>query len=802
MPKLPKGTKNLGCITQLPADLQEQFADQFGSRPKGDDDALAWIDKQKQDIEYYRAKLDLHIIANARMTNAVMNHSMGPKYGARGVLVPDRFEGMGFTSVESRAHAVKGKLTSILSDFVDRYRPRHLGFHRSREGVKNFIKEVFGEATGDQEAAEFANAWRTVSDYVRKRLNTAGALINKLDDWGMPQFHEPGKVATVSREEWTNFLIDKLDWIRMSEETGLSSTDLQILIRDQIYDSIVTDGASKIDLGRISGKPQGRGILTKLKEHRFLHFKDAESWMAYQERFGLDDYISGMDNWLTHQSNNIAAMEVLGPDPKIGMQHLRNLLRKAGQEDQIEWLEKIYANLMGEVGVSNHQAASIASGIRQANIVMHLGNATLSMITDPAFLAITARYNDVPIFKALLSQIKIAAKNAFGNSDDLKFLTRLGYTAEYATDRLLAASRFTDVVPHKFMSRLSEGMMRASWMHNITVAGRAAFALEYSAAVAQDIGKSFSELSKRRREAFKRVGINESMWDAMRTRGVTMRDGVPYMDINKIGKGIGKEEATRFGALVNQEMSYAVPTPGVETRAWQNQAQARGTFVGEAWRFGMEFKSFPITMLMLHARRTLHGKAMNRAAYGGALVSLLFMLGHTAVQTKDISKGRDPVELMDDDGTPNWNAITRAATQAGALGIYGDLLLSDQTRYGAGWGETLMGPTIGLGADMWGLGQQALFALTEDIEDDTEKRKLASKLGQNMKVYMPTLWQVRALQDRAVNKALDAMTEGDWDAKMRRAERRREKEKGQANFWAEDEWLPSRAPQKSKAPGN
>ena len=802
-PKVPKGTKNVPCISTLPKALQSEFAEQFGTANRGDQDALAWGDQQKADMEYYRMKLDMQLVSNARISYAMNNHSAGPDLGARSILVLDRWEGgVGNLSVESRAQAIKGKLGAGLNQLMDKYRPLHLGFQRDREGLKNVIREIFGEATGDQEASMHAQAWGKMSNYVRKRLIDAGARIGKIEDWGMPQYHDSARVSKLTADEWVDFLENKIDWARMSADSGLTYTEIRSLLKEQIYPSIVTEGGSKIDLARVSGKPQGTGLLTRLRQHRFIHFKDADSWIEYQEALGTNDFVATMDNWMTSMSTNIAAMETLGPDPTLGMQHIRNELRSRGRSDKIKWLEKVYANLMGEVGVSNAAGAALGSSIRSANILMHLGNATLSMITDPVFMSMTARYNDIPIVRSLLRQIQIAAKNAVGNSDELQFVSRLGYTAEYATDRLLAAARFTDATPTKWMGRLSEMSVRASWMHNITVAGRAAFAMEYSGALGRDAAKSWDQLSKRRRMAFERVGIQDWEWDIIRNTGMVERNGVLYADINSTGRGGYRDTATKLGALINQEMAYAVPTPGVETRAWQNQGADRGTWQGEITRFGFEFKSFPITMLMMHMRRALHGSGMDGRVYGGGMIAALFILGHIASQAKDISKGRDPIALTDEDGKPNWTQITRALTQGGGLGIYGDLLLSDQTRFGSGWGETLMGPTIGLGADITGLMQQGLFAVAEDIDDEDEKEALKSRIGQFSKTYMPTLWQIRALQDRAVNKAMDAFTDGEWDRKMRRQEKRRRKEQGQENFWAEDEWLPERAPELSRAPGS
>jgi hypothetical protein len=180
----------------------------------------------------------------------------------------------------------------------------------------------------------------------------------------------------------------------------------------------------------------------------------------------------------------------------------------------------------------------------------------------------------------------------------------------------------------------------------------------------------------------------------------------------------------------------------------------------------------------------------------------LFVLGHISTVAKDVSKGRDPVPLFNDDRSINWEQAIRALMQGGGLGLYGDLILNDQTRFGSGWGETLVGPTPGLYSDIVGIGQQVLKANFEDEWDDMEKEKRDRMIGEFIKLYMPTAWQARAFMERGMNKAIDAAIDPNWDRKMRRAEKRREKEYGQEQFWAEDEWLPDRAPEYRQAPAD
>jgi hypothetical protein len=799
MAKVPKGTKNAGCFAKLPVSMMDEALAEVGNQPRGSSYGLQWAEAQIHDIEYYMMKLDLHKLANARMTTAVRGHKLDSYRGAQGILRPDPYLSSGTLSVEARGKAIRGKMSTILAGALDKFRPTRLGFSRDKEGVRNMVREIKGEGTGDQDASAFAQAWKTMAEYTRKRLEAAGARIDKLDDWGMPQYNDAARVAAnaADGEDWVNQIWGWLDIQRMTDESGLTDAQLYVYLRDEVYQNIITEGAHKIDLSRVSGRPTGRGLLAQLNQHRFMHYKDADSWMAYQDRFGTTDYLTAMTDFIDRQSVNIAAMEVLGPNPDIGFQHLRNLMRKDGiSVGKMDALEHLYNNVMGRVGTANIDAAQAMSEIRGFNVVAHLGNAFLSMITDPAFLAMTAKFNDLPALKTVIRGLRMAVKSGMGNTEEFRFATQIGFAADYAMDRMSAAARFTDTRPGGFMQRASDLTMRLNFMHPVTIANRAAFQLEYAASLARDAGKPYDQLSKARQEAFKQAMITPKMWDDIRAKPLTIRDGVPYMDMNAVGSGTNKEEATRLFGLIHQETDYAVPTPGAESRALTNQGEKRGSIKGEVFRSLGEFKSFPIALVMTHLRRVQHQNSMNKLGYGAGLFGSLFVLGYIAFAAKEVSRGRDVPSLLDEDGNPDPKVILRVLAQSGGLGIYGDLVFQDATRFGTSLAEQVAGPTLGLAEDIRKTGQHAAMSLYEfaNSDDDDAWQKFKTQMGRNLQTYKPEVWYTRGIQDRAINRFIDGALDEDHFRKLDKAERRRDKDSGQENFWAEDEWLPERAP--------
>jgi hypothetical protein len=97
----------------------------------------------------------------------------------------------------------------------------------------------------------------------------------------------------------------------------------------------------------------------------------------------------------------------------------------------------------------------------------------------------------------------------------------------------------------------------------------------------------------------------------------------------------------------------------------------------------MQFKSFPIAMVSRHWRRMLDmprfrdGSAPvlgNRAVYGGALLLTTTALGAIALQAKQITSGKDPIDMHGEHAVKFW---LKAFAQGGGLSIVGDMLLND-----------------------------------------------------------------------------------------------------------------------------
>jgi hypothetical protein len=148
----------------------------------------------------------------------------------------------------------------------------------------------------------------------------------------------------------------------------------------------------------------------------------------------------------------------------------------------------------------------------------------------------------------------------------------------------------------------------------------------------------------------------------------------------------------------------------VDARARRTVTQGTrpGSLAGEALRFIMQFKGWPIAFTQRVIGRQIMGRRQGSWNMGGKtfwqetapsiglLLASMTLAGYATMAIKDALKGYWPPR---DPGDPRtWIA---AAQQGGAWGIYGDYLFSNTNRFGGGLIETLAGPTFGTVGDLW-----------------------------------------------------------------------------------------------------
>ncbi|HET6969824.1 MAG TPA: hypothetical protein VFH92_01755 [Phenylobacterium sp.] len=740
-------------------------------------------------------------------------------------------------SWKGRYQAIRGQLDAMMADLIERFETK-TGFDQpGRATLENVVREAFGEDTGDQAAKGLAQAWDGAADHARKRFNAAGGEIGKLEHWGLPQSHDPLPIRAAGRDGWIEATLPRLDRGRMIDRvTELPFTEKRLrAVLGDVWSSIVTGGMDDLKPGEHMG--QGR-LANRRAEHRFLVFKDAQSWLAYQKEFGRSDPFAAMMGHLDGIARDTARMQVFGPNPDHQFKWLSDFAeREARVEEELHGADKAYANarsavntaglmyrtLTGEISGPygrNVAAAALGGAVRSYLSAAQLGSAVLLDVTsNPIFAAQTRAFTGL----SKAGDFKAWADHVF-HADSRAMARRSGFIVEGARAQLHGS--MTDALRmhtvggkilagvNAFTRRLPVAVMRAQGLSGNMAASRWAFQHEFMGALFDRRGKTIAQMLAGNAEdrAFGQTlqarGFTEAEWAKIAaTPPDVPAEGAEFITPAAVGKAHGEELGWRVAEMIERQTRLAVPEASLWSRAHLIRDTRPGTFWGELTRSIAAYRSFTVTQTYLWSRE-FTARAMDKpnwgltaAAQAAPMMIALTVGGALAIGLRDIVKGNDP-RPMD---TPQFWAA--ALTQGGGLGILGDFFYAAQARNGKSSSLTSLGTGAALVSDLYDLTVGNVAETVQGVHDGrtlddavahaNPGRDAAKMLAR----YSPlsSIWWLRAAWDRAVVDQLQKLMDPAADAEFQRQAQRQMRDYGMDQWWPEGQALPSRAPDVASA---
>lgn len=734
--------------------------------------------------------------------------------GGAGRPIPKRFAEERLVELDGTRKGLKRQALAMMHGILAKHHRDALGRVRDRAGLDDLLEAVWGRETASLAARELADAWKQTGEWLRSRFNAAGGRIAKLDSWHLPQRHDMRAVLDAQFGPWRDFLVPLLDRAKMIDrETGLPFTDegLDDVLRE-MWKAIATDGWSRNEPGGIHGV----GALANSRaDARVLHFAGPEEWKAYAERFGGGG--TPLDAMLAHvesMTRDIAAMEAMGPNPAATLRWQQDWLRKSaaealetgragdkardGAEAGVLGLQQLFDEYTGSANRPVNRRLALGFSIfRAQQVAAKLGGAALSIGGDWGTMIHTARFDGIPAHKALARYVSMLNP---ANAEDRAMAAQLGLVAESWTSAMAGQWRTTgEELAHETARRVAEGVLRVSGLVAHTDIAQQAFGMEMLATLARERGKAFADLDPRLQRLLERYRLSGARWDALRSVPLKDHKGVGWLypeTVAETDQGLADD----LMRMLATEADTAIPVPDIRTRAFINANLPRGTWRGELLRSAFLFKGFPLSILNLHGRRMLELSGGERWKYGLSLLALTTIGGALSLQLKAIAAGKDPLPMLEADGTPNKRFWARAGVQGGGLGIFGDLLNSSENRFGGGIASTLLGPGAQFVDNSAGAAvRNSVAALDSDPDTDTQWAKDAAKFALS-EIPGLSLWYSRLAVDRLFGDLVREWADEDVAASYRRMEKRAEDEG--TRYWAPPGGrLPGRGPDLGNAIG-
>lgn len=690
--------------------------------------------------------------------------------GLMSLMVKDISGKASYLNVDMLGKAYTKKYMAKWSDSLSMFRTRMFGLSQDEEGLNKFIRAVYGETIDDAEITKSASNWLKLVDDMRDEFNVMGGSISKNEKFLLPQAHDLRRVRAVKYEDWRAFIIDKLDLNQMVDDKGrvLSNANFEDSLK-YVYETISTGGLNKAKDFTI--RNLGTKLSRKGSEKRFLYFKDAESWMAYQNEFGKGDILTTLTDHIQAMGNDTALMRVFGTNPKQTFEILKTEAEKLEisknkivKDRTKATLNAVYKTISGDI--NNGELVTLADGlqfVRNIQVASKLGGATLSSVTDLATTALTANYNKIPVAKVFARQMKLMNP---ANEEDRIFAARMGLIFDGWFGRAHSANRFSDTYGTGASAKTAEAVLRFSGLEAWTEGGRKAFGMEFAGMLSDNFAKTFDELDPVIQSAFKNYQITKAEWDNFRsTKPLDLR-GSKFADLTK-------DESMKFHSMILSETDYAVPTPDARVRAIATGGTERGTIWGQISRSAMMIKSFPITIATTHLYRgatqaTTGGKMM----YLGSFATATTLMGAFALQIKDLAAGREPRPMDDPE---DW---VTAFVQGGSGSLFADYVVSDVNKYGRGFVETLLGPMASLTNDTYKL---TIGNIREAVTGD--ETNVLGESAKFIKDIAPDPWQIQLFMNSMFDN-IRLMADPDYQSSLNRIRTKRYEEFGQEYWWA------------------
>lgn len=591
--------------------------------------------------------------------------------------------------------------------------------------------------SGNDEARQVAEIIRKVQKNLLDRKNRNGANIGELANYVVRQRHDPNRLRDAGFDKWRDDIMQLLDIDRTFE--GMRTPNEQNEFLREAYDHLVTGRFQKVSSvfgedGKVDPLTAFKGpanLAKKLSGSRVLHFKDGKSSHAYAVEYSGKPLINSVIDGISNDAESIGLMEVLGTNPQAMVNRLIDDLRLEGRaKARVENALKELDGTTRAVGASQkrllgNDMTSVSASIRALQNMSKLGFATISSFSDIASKATLLQRETGRSFLESYNIAIMDVMRAFNDKQKQEFSYLLGTGIEAFLGSVHSRFGADDQLPGR-VSKLQQIYFKLNGMQFWNAAQKDGTARILAADLSDAVDKPFSDLGEAQVQTLALYDIDAddlSLFRRVDRKGpdgrkyvfTEMVDDIPDAALDRVvAKRTGRLEVTdnmrqqfrddlktRIAAYYSDSADAAVPTPGARERAIMNQGLERGTPAGEAIRMFAQFKSFPITFITKGLYRQFYGKRAQGKSGALGLVQLITgmtAMGYVSNATKDILKGREPREVFTEERA--LKGLGEAMTAGGGLGIYGDFLFGEYSRYGQSFTQTLAGPTFGMIDDL------------------------------------------------------------------------------------------------------
>lgn len=414
-------------------------------------------------------------------------------------------------------------------------------------------------STGSPEAAKIATVIRKYQELARKDQNRLGAWIGKIPGYIVAQSHDMARIASAGFDEWYRVirpLLDDertfktLDWdanATIMGTRGATAAD-EIKIKEFLRMAYVQISEGRFfqadTAGPLLGFKGPANAAKKASQSRSIHFKDAQSWIAYNDKFGSGSVMEAAVGGLTRAAKTASLMEKFGTNPRAMFERVVNdaldfAQRQGGKVDPRLKRGAFTSRLMDVAdgtadNPANIHTAQIASAVRAYESWASLGQAVLSSLPDVATAASELNFQGQTFLGSLGEQFsEMAAQFTDGGKRrEWGELMGVGYDAIIRD----VASRMTsaDAVGFKWAHKVSNIFFKLNLLSPFTNMGERGFTSITGRRLARLKAKAFADLPPELAQVLDLYSIGAKEWDVIRAHAGHVVQGAELLVPDKL----------------------------------------------------------------------------------------------------------------------------------------------------------------------------------------------------------------------------------------------------------------------------
>lgn len=641
----------------------------------------------------------------------------------------------------------------------------------------------------DVRAIGIGRAIHKWQEIARNNANTAGAWIGKTPGWVVTQSHDSVRISA-DKDGWMAMMREHADLARMMSEQG---TDDAEALLNGLWQNLSDGVHLKSTTPEKDGKGV-RGMARRLSQERVIHFKTADDWFAYNESFGGGNLREAVVGGLQNSARATGLMRVMGPTHedtfnRVVDELIRDAKAAGKPADEIKSTAARYkswylSELDGSLDMpGSNPLASRAASLRALQNMASLGGSVLSSVGDLGVMMVGAKYAGRNGFEMVANGMSNLFKGA-PSAERMALMADLGMALESMAGKFTTSRFSVDDGARGMIGQAQKLFFKMNLQNRWTDSMRMAIAEFLSANLARSAGSAFDALNPQLRSTLTLYGIDAGRWDIMRKTGLQDLDGQKFLTPSAMadvddsllagylktqGKAassgaireLRQEIERQFRGYFTDQNGYMLLTPDAATRGMMKLGTQRGTYVGEAVRMIMQFKSFALA----YSQRVI-GREIRQGGVAGiaGLVMWSTMAGYAAMTLKDLAKGRTAADPT------STETFFKAFTQGGGLGLYGDILASQVVNRPYDAASALLGPTFG---DVFG--SQGLAGIASRASEGRDPTAAGVRFVQNNTPFLNLFYSKLAMDYLVFWNLQEAMNPGS----LARMERQMQQDHGQ-----------------------